>query len=265
MTRLSGALTVVISILVLVAFIALRPPPLQAFGLVFPILTSIFITSCSIVVTFVAARAYSRERLLRVLFLGCGALVFGCTSLLASAFLGTEGQNFSATIFATGAGVSAAFNLACALLTSLTRTPRVGRGYNVSLWIPLALVSVISITIAAFEDLLPPFYVAGTGTTSVGQVVLGASLVAFASSAAMIFRVYSSSKSGVLYWYSLALAATASGLLGILLSNGDISATSIRAGWVALYIGGVLLLKSVLSAESMGQPPVARGSNRLEQ
>lgn len=262
MPRVSGALIAIISILAFLTFVALRPSPLPGFGLIFPILTAIFITSSSLVVTYVAVKAFARERLLSVLFLGCGALVFGCTSLLASAFLGTEGQNFSATVFAMGAVVSAAFNFGCASLTYLAQARRLDRGYHLFLWISLALLSVVSIVISSFEGLVPPFY-AVTGSTLLSSVVLGAACFTFASSAALIYFVFSSSKSDVLYWYSLALGADAAGLLGVLVSSGSITALTIRAGWVAFYLGGVLLLKSVLSAESLGHSPVATGNDRI--
>jgi len=131
--RFIGALSVVILALVVAALYALNPEPVVSLGLVFPILTSVFITSCSLAVTYVAVRAYSREGLFSVLFLGCGALVFGCTSLLAAMFLGSEGQNFSATILATGAAVSGAFHLMCASLTyrgDLRTPPEAARPFD---------------------------------------------------------------------------------------------------------------------------------------
>jgi len=258
--RFVGAL----SILVLLAFVAvlyvLRPEQVAPLSLVFPILTIVFITSCSTVVAFVAVKAYSRERLLSVLFLGCGAIVFGYTSLFAAVLLGTEGQEFSATVLAIGAGVSGAFHLLCACLTFTGGRPKLGGARLASLWMSLAVLSVALIVVVGASGALPAFYVDGSGTTPLDRVVLGAAAATFATSSGVIFVVFSSSRSAVLYWYSLALAATAVGLVGVAVSNGDMTALPMRAGWATLYLGGVLLVTSVLSAERPGATPSGRES-----
>ena len=251
MQRFVGAVSVTVLALVVVALFALKPEPVVTLGLVFPILTSLFITASSVVVAYVSVKAYSREGLFGVLFLGCGALVFGCTTLLAAMFLGSEGRNFSATVLATGAMLSAVFHLLCASLTYRGCPPRPGRGGQALLWVSLASLSVVLILGAAVGGVLPAFYALGVGSTVLDQVVLGAAAIAFASSAAVIFVVFSSSRSAVLFWYALALAATAAGLVGVAFSDGDISAVPMRAGWATLYLGGVLLATSVFSAERL--------------
>jgi hypothetical protein len=258
--RFVGALSTVVLLLFVVALYVLRPEPLAPAGLIFPTLTIVFVTSCSTVVTYVAVKAYSREHLLSVLFLGCGALVFGYTSLFAAMLLGTEGQDFSATVLATGAALSAAFHLLCASLTYLGGTPKAGGGTRATLWVSLASLSVASIVVAAAVRVLPVFYAVGTGTTPIDRVVLGAAAVGFAASAGVIFVVFSSSRAAVLYWYSMALAATAAGLAGVAVSNGDMTALPMRAGWATLYLGGVLLATSVLSAERLGASSGRKGA-----
>ncbi|MDA4115552.1 MAG: hypothetical protein OK442_03220 [Thaumarchaeota archaeon] len=257
--RIVGALSVAILIVVVVALYALRPEPLVSLGLVFPILTSVFITSTSLVVAYVAVKAYSREGLHSVLFLGCGALVFGCAGLIAAMFLGSEGQNFSATVLAMGAELSAVLHLVCASLTYRGDDPKEGGGHRPVLWVSLASLSVVLVVAAAAGGALPTFYAAGVGTTILDQVVLGAAALTFAGSAAVVFVV--SSRSAVLQWYSLALGATALGLVGIAFSNGDMSALSMRAGWATLYLGGVLLAASVLSAERLSRVPSGRSTS----
>ncbi len=233
----------------------------MTFGLIFPILTIVFITSISIVVAYVSVKAYLREGLLGVLFLGCGTLVFGSTSLVTSMFLGAEGLNFSGTVFAMGALVSAAFNLACAYWTYMGGASGTGRAYRASSWIAVASLCAVSIVAAALEGALPPVYEAGKGSTALGQVLLGAASVAFACSSALIFKVFSSSRSAVLSRYSVALGATAAGILGLILSDGDVHAVPMRLGWGALYVGGLFLLMSVLSAENPDGPTGVRGES----
>jgi len=256
--RFVGALSVVILVLVVATLYALRPEPVVSLGLVFPILTSVFITSCSLVVAYVAVKAYASEGLFSVLFLGCGALVFGCTSLLAAMFLGSEGQNFSATVLATGAAISGAFHLMCASLTYRGSSPKPTRGRQALPWVSLASLFVVLVVVAAAEGATPAFYAVGVGSTVLDRVVLGLASIIFASSAALILAVFSSSRSEVLYWYSLALGATAAGLVGIAFSNGDLDAVAMRAGWATLYLGGVLLVTSVFSAERLSGLPSGR-------
>jgi len=257
--RVVGALSVAILVVVVAALYALRPEPLASLGLLFPILTSVFITSTSLVVAYVAVRAYSREGLHSVLFLGCGALVFGCASLVAAMYLGSEGQNFSATVLATGAELSGVFHLVCASLTYRGDAPKEGGRRRPALWVSLASLAVVLLVAAAVGGALPTFYAVGVGTTILDQVVLGMAALTFASSAAVVFVV--SSRSAVLRWYSLALAATALGLVGIAFSNGETSALSMRAGWATLYLGGVLLASSVLSAERLSRIPSGRDAS----
>jgi len=262
--RFVGALSIIVLLLFVAALYALKPEPVVALGLVFPILTSVFITSCSLAVTYVAVKAYTREGLPSVLFLGCGALVFGCTSLIAAMFLGSEGQNFSATVLATGAALSSVFHLLCASLTYLGGTPKPGKGRRAPLWVSLASLSVVLIVVAATGGVLPAFYAVGSGTTIVDRAVLGAAAVTFSSSAAVIFVVFYSSRSVVLFWYSLASGATAAGLVGVAFSNGDLSALAMRGGWATLYLGGVLLVTSVFSAERLSALPRREKGKRPE-
>lgn len=239
---------------------ASTPPWIVSFGLAFPILTSIFITSISVVVAYVSFKAYLHEGLPSVLYLGCGTLVFGCTSLMASVLLGREGINISGTTFAMGAALSAAFHLACALSTQSGGAPKPGNRYLASLWIPVAFLCVVSVGAATLTGILPPFYEVAKGTTTLGQAVLGVAAVSFAISSVVISNPISPSASTVLHRYSMALGATAAGVAGVILSDGDVQALSMRLGWAALYIGGLLLLTSVLSAEKAdGLPASGKG------
>ncbi len=262
MQRFVGALSSVVVALLVALLYALRPEPFIALALVFPTLTSVFITAPSLVVAYVAARAYSREGVLSVLFLGLGAVVFGSTALLASVFVDTEGRNFTATVFATGALLSAALSFACAYLTYLGGTPKAASSRLVYAWVPLTVLAIVAIMVGAATGALPPFYAEGVGTTALDQAVLLAASLAFVCAAAAIFAVFSSSRSGVLFWYATSLCATAVGLVEIAFSNGDLSSITMRGGWATLYLGGVLLVTSVLSAERLNGLPSGRNGRK---
>lgn len=215
---------------------------------VVPVLTGVFITSTSILVMYVAIRAFLAEHLLSVLFLGLGALTFGITSLIAVTSSRTLGVDLTAAIFAAGALLSAFFHFACSSLTYLGDAPSLRRGHVVG-WVTLAMFCSGLLVVAYLNGFLLPFYLPGTGTTSVGQFALSVATATFALSAAMMLSVFGSRGSAILYWYSLALGARAVGLLGMILSGGAAGPVAMWIGWGVLYLGSLFLVKSILSAE----------------
>ena len=232
------------------AEILLALPLVRSFGLVFPILTSIFITSSSLVATYVSVKAFLREGVLAVLLLGCGALVFGISCIVASALWGTEGLEFSGAVFALGALVSGVFHLGCAS-SSYRGRKQLDRPAGIAVATLSAAVLLIALSLAtALTRATPPFFEQGFGTTLLGQVTLGLAGGAFAAAFVLISAVSRSNNSRVLYWYSLSLAATVAGIFGVVVSGGDILSIAMRLGWGALFVGGLFLLASLLSAES---------------
>jgi hypothetical protein len=230
---------------------------------IFILLTIVFITSGSIVVSYVAAKAYLKEGLPAMLFLGSGSLIFGSTSLIAAVAalsVGQAGSNPGTTIFIIGALVSSALHLLCVESRSLGTTRRAGSRPLAVLTFVAVLLLTASVIVAAFDGLLPAFLVPGVGASAVAKGVLSVAIVMLALASARI--AVSSSRSSVLYWYSSALAMTTVGLLGILLSNWTFQALVFSVGRLALCVGGAYLILSVRSAEK--QAP-ARPDSAVEE
>jgi len=234
-----------------VSSLAYAPLGIHSFGLLYPVLTIFFITASSVVVTYVCAKAYARERLLGVLFLGCGALVFGWSSLITALLFGSSGIPAAASVLAPGALLSGLFHLACAMSTRLGFGARISKGYHAPLWLSVAALSVVLIAAASLLGLAPTFYSSSAGATAVGDVTLVAAVLEFGCSSALEYSAFQASGSRVLFWYTASLLATTIGLAGVLLSGGQTVSVAMRLGWVALFVGGVLLLLSVVWAERL--------------
>lgn len=85
----------------------------------------------------------------------------------------------------------------------------------------------------------------GVGPTLLRQVVLGTAVVLFAISSVVFMIIYCTSKSDVLYWYSLALALIAIGLFAVSIQK-VVGSPLGWAGRTAQYVGGMYFLITVL-------------------
>ncbi len=249
MPRLLGAASAsVFAVLVLVSYAAglrLTPLPIPAYILV----TILFITSTSAVVSFVAARAYMKQRLPSLLFLGSGSLFFGSTSFIAAVVglpEGTRGSNVAVTVFVVGAALSAVFYLASA--GSRPLGGRGGRGAisTVALFFGAVLALAVALAFASFRGELPAFLVPGSGTTPLAKGLLATSAAAMAMASLLVAR--SSLTSEVLSWYSAALAVDAVGILGLLISGWTFESGAFLIGRAALAVAGIYMLMSVRAA-----------------
>ena len=79
------------------------------------------------------------------------------------------------------------------------------------------------------------------------QAVVALGLFLFAASSILFMRLYRDSKTGILFWYSMALALTAIGLAAFYFGRtvGDPIAWT---GRIAVYLGGIYSLIAVWSA-----------------
>ncbi len=109
------------------------------------------------------------------------------------------------------------------------------------------LVFMALLTIWTIQGATPPFYVPGVGTTQLQWWVRGSALALFAFSSVVFMIVYSRSRTGLLYWYSLGLALFAihcfPAMLTVILDS--------PIHWMQRlthYLGAVYLLMAVLTA-----------------
>jgi hypothetical protein len=249
--RFLGAVSVsVFIVLIAISYgLNLTATPLSSVP-IFLVLTILFVTSGSLVVSYIAARAYMKEGVPSMLFLGSGSLIFGLTSLVAAVdalMAGERASNPATTIFVVGALLSTVLHLACAASRSFGNPNRHGKAPVATITISAALLLVVSITVAAFDRALPTFLIPGEGPTLIAEGLLVVAIGA--SGLASLLIIASSSASGVLYWYSSAMATTAVGFAGILLSDWAFTSVMFLVGRTALCLAGAFLVWSVRSAE----------------
>jgi len=220
---------------------------------IFPVLTIVFITSGSMIVTYIAARAYLTRGVPAMLLLGSVSFIFGSTSLVAALSAGPEGSNPATTIFVVGAVLSSALHLSCAV-SRFFRSPDGGGSRSVVISsIAAALLLASSVAVVAFQGALPTFLVPDGGMSAIARGLLAVAVATFGLASLLIASSWS--RSNVLYWYSSALAMTAVGLAGVLLSDWVFEAAVFWVGRIALCLGGAFLVWSVRAAERVADRP----------
>lgn len=133
------------------------------------------------------------------------------------------------------------------ILNRIPRRDKSGRR-STALYVYLgALILISFITIISIQDVLPPYFIPGTGGTAIRSILVSMSSIFLFIASMMILRQYFKSKSILLYWYSLGLLSMSLGIAGILfLTN-----TGTPLNWmarIAQMVGGVYLLIAALVA-----------------
>jgi len=215
------------------------------------VLNTIFLFGVSIAVSRVAMRAYLASGSSSILLLGCGVLALGGAALAGGWVRPLGGTaNTSVTVHNLGVLLGAIFHAMSALLTLLKGDPEriIERRWRKLLFGfagTLALITII--IIATILGMVPLFWVAGVGSTPLKQGVLGAAVILFALTSIYTMVLYFQKRPYFLYWYSLALALTTIGLIGIAVMK----AVGDPIGWVgrtAQYLGGIYFLIAAVSA-----------------
>ena len=199
------------------------------------------------VVSFFSAKAYLRTGSLTLLFVSLAFLV-GVPFSLATAGA-TSSPNETVTLGALGLLVSSIFQFLGAAQGSF-RSVRVGatnRRLKLMLAFTGALLLSLLIIALSFLRVLPLFFVQDVGVTLIDEVVYGLIILFFLVGSLLYLRLYLNSKSGILYWYSLALLLYAIGSFGLTqqLVFGDIV---VWTGRISTYIGLLYFLFAFLSS-----------------
>lgn len=217
-------------------------------AIVFGALQTIFLFGSGCVVAYVSLRAYLNAGSRTVLLLGAGTLAWGIAQMLGGWLLGPPGgPNLAITVANTGSLFAGLFHVMSASSTRSSGRDSRSRFLKSLSTYGLVIGLLILVTVLAFMGLTPAFFIPGTGSTQLRLVVVAATLFLFTVSALVFVKLYQSSKSGILFWYSMALALTAIGLGAFYVARvpGDPIAW---AGRTATYLGGVYSIIAVWSA-----------------
>ncbi len=218
--------------------------------LVFATLQTLFLFGTSVVVAYISLKSYLSGGSRTILLLGSGTLAWGFASMVAGWLLGPPGgPNIGVTISNSGALFASLFYIASATTTMRASSSRDSKRRKSKLLLAYsgAVGFLVALTTFALLGATPAFFVPGIGSTVLRQVVVAAGLFLFAISSILFMRLYRDSRSGILFWYSMALALTTIGLAAFYFGRtvGDPIAWT---GRIATYLGGIYSLIAIWSA-----------------
>jgi hypothetical protein len=217
-------------------------------AIIFGALQTIFLFGTGCLVAYVSLRAYLSAGSRTVLLLGAGTLAWGAAQMVGAWLLAPPGgPNLAITVANTGSLFAGLFHVMSASSTHGSGRDSRSRFLKSTSTYGLVIGFLILLTVLAFMGATPAFFVPGTGSTQLRLVVVAATLFLFSASALVFVKLYHDSKSGILFWYSMALALTAVGLGAFYLARvpGDPIAW---AGRTATYLGGIYSIIAVWSA-----------------
>jgi len=254
-TRRIGVVPVPILVALIAIFDVILPTSVAAnvaFNplLVFAALQTMFLFGTSVVVAYISLKSYLSGGSRTILLLGSGTLAWGFASMVAGWLLSPPGgPNIAVTISNSGALFASLFYIASATTTMRASSSRDSKRRKSKLLLAYggAVGFLTALTLFAFLGATPAFFVPGVGSTLLRQVVVAAGLFLFAASSILFMRLYYDSRSGILFWYSMALALTTIGFAAFYFGRtvGDPIAWT---GRIATYLGGIYSIIAIWSA-----------------
>ena len=209
------------------------------------LLLSIFlILGVAIVVARISLKSFFATGSVNVLLLGTAVLAFGTMSTLGGAVSSVD-VNEGIAVYSMGALTAGGLHLASAILTYLG-SPR--RSSRLRLRAGACYIGVIGflsiLSLLVVESVIPTGF--GQAGSMAQRAFAATTVILLATSAVLFTRVYLRSQNSILYWYSLALWATAVGFLAFFATkgNGDLL---LWTGIGSVCVGSLYFLFSLLS------------------
>ncbi len=187
------------------------PYLLLALNFVFAMLASLF-------TAYLAFRAFLISGKPGSMILGCGLLIWGGNTIVATFFVHI-GPNELVTVHNLGVFLSAFCHLTAAVLRWRSEATVNAPG----LWLTAGITGTVGVTgvvaIAAVAGWTPVFFIPGSGGTPLRQVVLWMSIGMFTLTAWLMGKEYRRSPSAFLRWYASGLSLIAVGLFGVMMQS----------------------------------------------
>lgn len=224
-----------------------------------PILNAVFVTGTGIVVSILSGVSYYKSGNLNMLLLGCGVLAIGLASLIGGLAANVL-ANYGVTTHNTGMLLTSALQLASAIVTLMYISPNQLSTRKKALSIGYAAIIgfFIAWTLLTLNNYTPLFFTQ-IGPTLLRQIVLGLVIAFLSASSLLIFMQYLRSKATGLYWYAIALALFAIGMISIVFQQVNADAF-VWVGRTAQYAGGFYFIIAILSLRN----PQERGISLTE-
>ena len=218
------------------------------------VINIVFLSVLPFAVAYISSISYLKSGLLQLLFLGGAMIAFGICNLIAAwgilSVNAPEWTNFLVTIHNVGVFSFAAITFAASIIASnrmLGLAPNTNRRRILNILAAYVSAVILSICLAVLtiSNDIPPFVVSGSFTL-LRQSVLVVTIMLLTFSSIIFGKKYLSSKSSIIYWYSLGLALIAIGILGILIEPHLGTALS-WTGRATQYVGCVFFAIAALS------------------
>ncbi len=213
------------------------------------VLLNVFLVlAISIVVARISVKSFLSTGSVNVLLLGTAVLAFGTMATLGGAVSNID-VNKGIAVYSFGALTAGSLHLASAILT-YRGSPR--RATRLKLRAGACYIGTIvfltTLSVLAIESILPASF---GEPGSIAQRAAAATTASLLTISAILFsRVYLRSHNPIIYWYSLALWATAVGFLSFFATNGN-GDLLLWTGIASVCIGSVYFLFSILAVPNL--------------
>lgn len=248
------ALVPVATLIALIAILNAVPPSgVQGFfdPLLNAVLNTLFVGIVSLVVAYLSARSYVLDGSMSIILVGSGVLCFGSGHMVGGWFSGS--LNVGIAIANIGYLLSSVIILIGATFIATGANIEVSRFRKQVVMVAFLGVLLFVTVLAAIglQGAMPIFFVEGIGPTPTRLVVLLSAFTLYVISSLIFMLRYGKSHVDLAYWYSLALALLAVGVLGVLLARsiggpiGWLGRTGLWLGGVYFTVGLFRLLKRI--------------------
>lgn len=242
MRRIPESIVVLSAVLIGVLLLVQVDAVFYSPSLVF-ILGVVFLTTASLIVAYLIGSHYLSTGSKQLLLLGTGVLLFGLARMAGGLLYELADRDAAFSAQESGILLSALVHIVAmvAALNPGQQTPIRGRGLYLFAFFGSAAAALAVISALAKWDILPPFFEADLGATSLSQAVVGGAFIAFAGSSIIAIFVWYRSRLAFSRWYAMALLLITLGLAGLLIGH-ELGSFADWSGRAMQYLSGVYLI-----------------------
>lgn len=218
-------------------------------------LNTLFIFIPSLFIAILTIHSFKQTGAWAVLWLGIGSLTFGSGTVIGGALIMLSTGNVAVTasniVFLLGALLH--FSGAFFVFNEVPHQPESSSRTRTILFIYISTtLTVIMALVFSLREILPPFFLPGTGGTLIRQIIISSSAILFLASSLYFFRHYFRTRSTLVYWYALGLMLLSLGMAGILMQT-MLGSPLNWIGRISQYFSGLYLLIAAATAAHEAQ------------
>ncbi len=208
----------------------------------------ILLATICFVIAYLSARGYLITGSLTLLIITI-AFVYICFVTVIIGWLATLSPNWGVTLNGIDLLLFSGLLLSSSFQASFRSVP-IGSEHR-KIRLTLACITAISLgvvmSLLTVFNVFPTFFINGQGVTLTDQIVFSIAVLFFSINSVLFLWHYLKSKSGVLYWFTLALVLEAIGTFGVTLQL-RFSDIVVWTGRLGIYFATVYFLIALLSS-----------------